>query len=250
VPKGHRRPLDRWSRFDPTGVVAQFVRVARQVPGVELAEDEYAKAERALLREVKQLLDEAAEPGPSGPTDDFDAAPAPYSPEGLSPAERMSALLRRSMDQSPQDSRRSLLELLLGEITPDEARILSALSDGSAYALVHIGVAGLPGSRAERVLSNASSVGRAAGVALPEHTATYVTHLRGLGLVHSDPEDPSLGDEYEILLTDSVVREALLAAGGAGRLGSRVLRRVLRISPLGLELWSGCQPGASPESAG
>ena len=79
-----------------------------------------------------------------------------------------------------------------------------------------------PGSapHRRRVLENASSVGRAAGVALPEYVHLYVSHLRRLGLVEPGPEDQSLKDEYDILLTEPKLR-ATIASIGNGPLGAR-----------------------------
>jgi Abortive infection alpha len=133
-----------------------------------------------------------------------------------------------------------LLEVLVGELVPDEARILSALSDGSIYALVHIAEPGIGGYR-HRVLENASSVGRAAGVSLPEYVHLYVSHLLRIGLVESGPEDHSLKDEYDILLSEPKLR-ATIAARGKGPRGVRIMRRTVRISDLGRELWETAHP--------
>jgi hypothetical protein len=91
------------------------------------------------------------------------------------------------------------------------------------------------------VLANASTVGRAAGVQLPEATAAYVTHLRVLGLVEEGPADDALAVRYDILLGDPEVRGAEEQARGEGRLGARTVRRTVRLSALGRELWDACQ---------
>ena len=87
-------------------------------------------------------------------------------------------------------------------------------------------------------------MGRAAGVALPERVPLYVSHLRRLGLVMSGPEDPTLRDEYELLLTDPRLR-ATIEALGKGPLGARVIRRTVRIADLGQELWDAAH-GSAP----
>jgi hypothetical protein len=148
---------------------------------------------------------------------------------------KLGDLLRRSMDNTAGDSRLELYHALLDQIVPDEARILSALSDGSTYPMVHVAEPGI-GAYQRRVLENASSVGRAAGVALPDRIADYVSHLRRLGLLETGPEDASVRDEYEILLTEPVVRAAI-ASVGQGPRGPRIIRRTVKLSPLGLELW-------------
>ena len=146
------------------------------------------------------------------------------------------------MDQTPAEGFASLVDVLLESITPDEARILSALSDGSRYPVVQIGTAGI-GVPQRRVLSNASSVGRAAGVALPDRTPEYLTHMQQLGLVELGPEDTGRTDEYEILLTDATVRRARLEIDQSGRGRMKVTRQTVRISDLGRQLWDVVRPG-------
>lgn len=225
-------------------MVSRLVEVARQVPGVQRAEQEYARAEIAALRELARLLDDAGRVDTGTRPVTADAAPAALS-EPLTAAERMRDLLRRSMQHTPTESRHELHKLLLGELVPDEARILSALSDGSSYPMVHIAEPGM-GTYQRRVLENASSIGRAAGVALPDRTHLYVAHLRRLGLVESGEPDPSLTDEYDILLSDQVVRAAV-AAVGRGPRSARIVRRTIKASALGLELWEATQPGEAPD---
>ncbi len=77
------------------------------------------------------------------------------------------------MYTSPDKSRDALYLDLLHALVPDEARILAALSDGSAYPVIHVGEPGAGG--ATYTLKNASTVGRAAGVSLPRHTPLYLT---------------------------------------------------------------------------
>ncbi|MGI0131065.1 MAG: Abi-alpha family protein, partial [Thermoplasmata archaeon] len=89
---------------------------------------------------------------------------------------------------------------------------------------------------------NASNVGRAAGVALPGRVPVYVTHLRQLGLADSGPEDPGLDVEYDILATETEVRLAKAEADRRGRLPGRMVRRTLRISAFGRDLWEACRP--------
>jgi hypothetical protein len=216
---------------------ADVVRVARRVPGVTLAERALGAVERPLMRELKHRL-ELISPGEGAAA--LAAAPDRDRPVPALP-ERMQLLLRRSMDQTPSDSQRSLFEHVLGELVPDEARILAALADGSRYALIDVAAAGRRGTT-RPVLQNASSVGRAAGVAVPALVPTYVTHLLALGLAETDREHPGLEDEYEILLTETDVQSARDEGARAGRRSARIVRRTLRISALGREFWAACQP--------
>jgi hypothetical protein len=225
------------------GKVTRDLRDAvRTIPGVRLIEAQAQAGEQFLWREIRRRLDEL-EPWPVAP-DAGSRHLAPRSTNGQAASrarpptidETIRGLLARSMHHTPAESRRSLHELLVAEIVPDEARILSALSDGSVYPMVHIAEA-----NKNRVLEYASSVGRAAGVALPGRVHFYVSHLRQLGLVEAGPEDRSLREEYDILLTDSLLM-ATIAAIGKGPRGARVIRATVRISDLGRELWEAAIP--------
>jgi hypothetical protein len=228
------RPLDRLAALDPTGAVGRrLVGFARRVPGVSAGEREVQRLERALFRELARRIDDAAPPAelPRGAAHTRTAG-APERP--ASPPELMETLLRRSIAQTPNDGERTLIEMLVRELVPDEARILSALADGSAYALIDI--VGRGGSdRGQTLLANVSSVGRAAGVVLPERTPTYVAHMLGLDLARRGGELESLREDYEILLTEPAVMKA--RGGHGGLRAARVVKGSLRISELGETLW-------------
>jgi hypothetical protein len=234
-------------------VTREIRRAARAIPGLALIEAQASAGERFVLRQIKRRLDqldprrltsEPSRPMLVAPLDGSDPRPDVAAP---TVEEKMRALLTRSMHDTPSDSRRTLHEVLLAELVPDEARILSALSDGSSYPLVHIGAPGV-GSYQKLVLENASSVGRAAGVALPDRVHLYVSHLRRLGLVEAGPEDHSLKDEYDILLTEAYLR-AMIDAVGRGPRGARIIRRTVRMSDLGEAARSPQDPGGDEPDA-
>lgn len=241
-----RGPLDRLAALDPTGQVGRrLVGVARRVPGVATGERQLQRLEDAVLRELGRRLDEArgapqltSRVGSSEGLEHSDPSEQNGDGEevGQTPAERMQSLLQRSIEQTPDEGERSLVEMLVRELVPDEARILAALADGSVYVLIDI-VARGGSDRGRRILANASGVGRAAGVVLPERVPTYVTHLLSLDLVVRGPQDDSLHDQYEILLTDPALIRARRQST-AGLRSPRVVRATLRISDLGQTVWS------------
>ncbi|WP_304113459.1 Abi-alpha family protein [Mycolicibacterium bacteremicum] len=184
-----------------------------------------ADAERALVRVARRHLSDLDPPAVTAAPDDD-----PASPNAV-----LRALLDRSMYTSPDKSRDALYLDLLNALVPDEARILAALSDGSAYPVVHIAEPGAGGTPVF-ALKNASTIGRSAGVSLPRYTPLYLTRMLRLGLVRLGPEASSMNDEYEMLLTDSAVNIAVATARRGVR-AARVVRRTVRISDLGQELW-------------
>lgn len=185
-----------------------------------------ADAERAVVRVMRRHLSDLDPPA---------AVSADDHEQTDTPNQLLRTLLDRSMYTSPDKSRDALYLDLLRALVPDEARILAALSDGSAYPVIHVAEPASGGS-ATYALKNASTVGRSAGVSLPRYTPLYLTRMLGLGLVRLGPEASSMYDEYEMLLTDSVVNIAVATARRGVR-SARVVRRTVRISDLGQELW-------------
>lgn len=160
--------------------------------------------------------------------------PAPAKTRGLDA--KMNDLLGRALGSSSTASREDVFHHVLDQLVPDEARILSALSDGAAAALVHVHGWTRAGLMGEALIENASLIGRTANIALPALTPVYVGHLLSLGVVETGPEDPDLKDDYQILQAETDVLAAIKKAG-RGPLPGRTERRTLRISSFGKALW-------------
>jgi hypothetical protein len=223
--------LARWAARTSSGL-------ARQLPGAAAVESELGRLERTVLGELRRRLDDV-DPLPAAAAETLPAPVAPPDRQTEPLRAAMAELLLRSMEQTPQRGREYHHLALLRQLLPDEARILAALADGSRYPLVHVDCrTGVSGSR--RLLANASTVGRAAGVAVPEAVPRYVTRLLQLGLVEVGDADADLGVQYDILLTDSRVRAAEEDARRVGRV--RIARHTLGVAPLGRELWEACRP--------
>jgi Abortive infection alpha len=155
----------------------------------------------------------------------------------------MAELLRLSTELDREHSREYVFTAIIRQLVPDEARILAALSDGARHALVHVTGRATLGGPQRIVLRNASSVGRAAGVALLDLVPDYVTRLEHLGLVEVGPEDPALSVQYDILLTEDRVRAAEAEVRTVRKLTPRFARRTLGMSTLGRQFWRAARPG-------
>lgn len=217
--------------------------IARLLPGAAAVQSELEVLERSVLGELRRRLDNIDPLPGARPEDEPEQVrprPAPPPPKQTEPLRvAMAELLSRSVEQTAQRAREYQFLAILRQLLPDEARILAALSDGTAYPLVHVDCrTGVSTSR--RLLSNASTVGRGAGVAVPAAVPRYLGHLRGLDLVELGEADPALGVQYEILLTDPRVRAAEDAARAEGR--PRIVRLTVRISEFGRDLWDACHP--------
>ncbi|MCU1657590.1 MAG: hypothetical protein JWO57_2246 [Pseudonocardiales bacterium] len=154
----------------------------------------------------------------------------------------MNELLERSVETDRTASRDYLYGNIIGQLVPDEARIVSALSDGSLFAAGDVVAKQFGRSATRTVLVNASTVGRAAGVVTPDNVPTYVTRLHNFGLIEFGPPDESIAMQFDILATDSAVQAAEAAIEGR-RLGSpRLVGKTLSISQFGREFWSAADP--------
>ncbi|PXY31051.1 Abi-alpha family protein [Prauserella muralis] len=229
--------------------------LGKRLPGADAAERNLRSLEHRALSELRRRLEAADDPY-LATLKEAPAATHQVSGNGrgttvtvVAPPDplraAMAELLNRSANLTRERARDYLYAVILRQLTPDEARILSALSDGSPFPLVDVAErAGLGAGRV--VLRNASTVGKAAGVSLLDHVPAYLTRLVGFGLADIDEEAPALSTQYEILLTDETVRAAERLAKRP-----RFIRRTVRISPLGVAFWQACDPsrtGAEPPS--
>jgi hypothetical protein len=125
---------------------------------------------------------------------------------------------------------------IITELVPDEARILLTLSNGSQHAVlqVHDGE--------EQLVQNRSSVGRAAKVHAQDLTARYVTHLLELDLVELTPYAGRAFYEWEMIETETVVREVLSRYDHRKLRKPKLTRQVLRLSPAGRAFCDLCIP--------
>ncbi len=220
------------ARDAESGLVGRFGRLVRRLPGGDFALEQIDKLEQELLTELKQRLDRL-EQRTSRAARRLSAVAAPVR----TPPVLLKDLLERSQEQTRQETEAEFFCTLLEALTPDEARILAALSDGSAYPLVHVVASPLVGGTPRRLVENASNIGRSAALQLPALGSRYVTRLRALGLIDTGPEDEKLSVQYEMLEADGAVRRALTRAEEGRRKGS-VVRRTLRMSDLGRALWA------------
>jgi hypothetical protein len=152
--------------------------------------------------------------------------------------DELALLLASAVEQSSAGSELAVFRRILSRLVPEEAAMLATLADGGPAAVVHV----LPrGGKADRpALKNASSLGRRAGVTTQRLVPIYVEHLLELGLVDHRPEQPGLELEFEILMAETIVREALSHAK-TGVVGPRVVRQTLQLSQLGRALWTACR---------
>lgn len=213
--------------LDPFGLVRRASGVARWT-------------EEQLMALVRSLFDTYAPARPAQPP-----APAPARQAAESLSGKMRTLLDRALDQSTAGSQTELFHRILDQLVADEARIIGALSDGSASPLVNVHAWARLGVPGRAVLENASLIGRTANVALPAMVPTYVGHLLSLGLLETSPEDPALKTDYEVLMAETMVLRAIKSAS-LGPLTAKVEKFTLRLSSMGQALWAATMQEDTP----
>jgi hypothetical protein len=187
----------------------------------------------------------ATEPSPEALPDAPPAQAAGAVVPRQAVGDQLQDLLARAGTQDTQAALEEWLAKAVAVLVPDEARILQHLAghgeEDPGAALVHIHCLTGTGIAGEAVLENATLVGRAAGVAVPDLTPWYLTRLLQLDLVEIGPEDPRLEEDYRMLLA----APSVLSAVGRARVDGftpRVLRHSLRLAPLGRALWATITP--------
>lgn len=155
-------------------------------------------------------------------------------------ARRFEALLERALAQSTGEAEEVLLESLVRGMVPDEARIVAALAAREWSPLVH--VEARRDGEEHLDLRNASLIGRQAGIALVRRTPLHVSRLLASGILTATPERDDRSQEYEVLLAEPDVLDAIRRAG-RGPLGPRIRRGGIELSDLGRDLWTARRAG-------
>lgn len=239
------------------------LRFARQFPGAGTVEREARRLQSYAAGEVRRVLDPPPSTHPPRPARS-PSAPLPSRPlpsraapsaveqravayvtdadPGAEPLRSaMSELLERSVEATRADSREYLFGTIISQLVPDEARILAALADGRRFAVLDVVQRQRRGTR-RVLLANASAVGRQAGLVSPDSVSTYLTRLRGFGLVEFGPADDSLGVQYDILAADGTVQVARMSVDPRRHASVQLVRKVVQLSPLGRDFWAASDP--------
>jgi hypothetical protein len=236
------RVADNETTFGKLGDAAGWLartgwRVTRGLPGGELAERQLRRLESAVVDEVRKRL----EPAP-GRADALVTLVRPMNGHVEPLRAGMAELLNQSANADVARAVEYLHTTILRQLVPDEARILAALADSAPRPAVDVVVRTTLGGVQRIVLRNASSVGKHAGVSAPEYVPAYLTRLYRMGVVDIGDEDPTLAEQYDILLTDQLVRDAEERARRARKGAARIVRRTVMISDLGGRFWQATDP--------
>jgi hypothetical protein len=185
-------------------------RLARQLPGMSMVEEQANRLRHAASAELFRLLEVPQQYfGTASPEEqrvmllvqDSNGDPTPLRTA-------MSELLTRSAGGSGGRSKEYLFGTIVSQLVPDEARVLSALASGKRFAVVDVAAKHVGRSATRTVFANASLLGSAANIAPTRNVATYLARLQQFGLVEFGPAMDELGEEYDLLAVDGAVQDA------------------------------------------
>ncbi|MBS64226.1 hypothetical protein [Salinisphaera sp.] len=215
----------------------QAARAAEEWPVAGSAVRRFQDAETWAMAELKQRLDSMSDDTPdSGRT-------RAAAVEGPAPREMMARLIAQSRGVDPEAARVWMYRQTLARLVPDQVAMLALLADREIAPLCHIAAGRLPaGPVSVVVLSNASSLGRDAGVLLRDYVPQYMSELLALGVFEAGPEDDRLADQYELLMADTQLRNTMDRVRRDMRLYPRLQRFSVHLSDYGKALWQDCRP--------
>lgn len=138
-------------------------------------------------------------------------------------------LLEQSSRQTSRDAEDALAVAVLGQLVPDEARILIHMGRRRWVPAVDVIVHPRSGQRG---IECATLISREAGLALPACASSYVARLMGLGLISSAHLERGHDREFEILMAETAVLRTLKDGRKVGR-GPEVRQYGIEVAHLG-----------------
>jgi hypothetical protein len=173
----------------------------------------------------------------------------PAADDGVSTQEALRAhgaeLLRQSADVSVESEVHPAFARILGELAPDEGRILRLLSTEGPQPVVDVRAANLIGVGSQLISHDLNMLGMQAGCRHPERMTAYLGNLQRLGLIEfsDDPlPDPIV---YQVLEAQPHVLEAIKHTARA-----KTVHRSLRLTAFGTDFCAVCFPRASVDAGG
>ena len=205
---------------------------------------------RVFLRDLLGLADDGASPhqNPTAPSPEEDVVDAEVVEDGrptqVELRERGAELLRRSADLDiEEDEAHPAYARMLGELAPDEARILRLLALEGPQPSVDVRTAGPIGMlRDELVAPGLNMIGMEAGVRHPARVKRYLDNLYRLGLIWFSREELTDQSRYQVLEAQPDVIDAMAEARR-----SRTVRRSIHLTPFGVDFCNTCLPLDSAE---
>lgn len=171
-------------------------------------------------------------PGPRG-----DSAAGGGARSSPSLRERGAELLRRSADVRIADDTHPAYERILGDLAPDEGRILRLLASEGPQPAVDVRTARPLNIGSKLVAPGLSMIAEQAGCRRRDRTHAYLNNLYRLGLIWFSRERLEDPRSYQVLEAQPEVVGALRRAGRA-----TTVRRSILLTPFGEDFCQLCLP--------
>lgn len=151
--------------------------------------------------------------------------------------ERGAELLRRSADVDYREETHPAYERILGDLAPDEGRILRLLAVEGPQPAIDVRTARPFNIGSELVAPGLSMIGARAGCRHLDRVHAYLNNLYRLGLIWFSREPVADRLRYQVLEAQPDVVEAMREAGRA-----RTVRRSIHLTPFGADFCETCLP--------
>jgi hypothetical protein len=146
-------------------------------------------------------------------------------------------LLRRSADVEFADDIHPAYARILGELAPDEGRILRFLAIEGPQPAVDVRTGRPLNVGSELVAPGLTMIGAGAGARHPDRVPAYLNNLNRLGLIWFSREPLTNPLRYQVL---EVQPDVLAAMKSAGR--GKTIRRSIHLTPFGDDFCVTCLP--------
>jgi hypothetical protein len=197
---------------------------------------------REYIRQLLAIVDEPPSEGPSYETSQAQARSATAngaadedSVEAL--RERGAELLNRSADVHSADDAHPAYKNILGNLAPDEGRILRLFVQEGPQASIDIRTAPPLGVGSEMVASGMNMIGREAGCRDLDRTHAYLANLYRLGLIWFSREPLDDQNRYHLLEAQPEMQVAMSEAGR-----TKTVRRSIHLTDFGRDFCETCLP--------
>jgi hypothetical protein len=191
---------------------------------------------RSAARQVLGIMDMPSMPGASVINRVIPAQPIASVIER--PLKELGAeLLQRSSDLSVDDDLHPAYIRILGELAPDEGRILRMLAIQGAQPSVDVRTSRPLNVATQLIAPGLSMIGAQAGVRHVDRVPAYLNNLFRLGLIWFSREPVTDRLRYQVLEAQPDVSAAMKEAGRG-----KTIRRSIELTPFGVDFCQTCLP--------